>query len=82
MASIFLSQCSAGDAYFEDVLTGVQTEVDELTRLGVNKIIVLGHTYGFIRDEAEALEIARNIQGVDIIVLGGALLYQYANNGR
>ncbi|XP_072043475.1 5'-nucleotidase-like [Amphiura filiformis] len=65
-----------GNARFEDVITSVQQEVDALTSIGINKIIVIGHSYGLVQDQNEALEIARNVPGVDVIVLGGALLFQ------
>ncbi|XP_072023582.1 snake venom 5'-nucleotidase-like [Amphiura filiformis] len=72
---------NVGDAYFEDVIDSVQKEVDSLTSQGVDIIIVLGHSYGRVVDGNEALEIAKNISGVDIVVIGGALLFQYPNNG-
>ncbi|XP_072043474.1 snake venom 5'-nucleotidase-like [Amphiura filiformis] len=68
--------CRVRNARFEDVITSVQQEVDALTSIGINKIIVIGHSYGLVRDENEALEIAHNVPGVDVIILGGALLFQ------
>ena len=71
-----------GDSYFEDVIQSIQKEVESLTSGGINKIIVLGHTYGLVDDGNEAIEIAKNVEGVDIVVLGGALLFQIPDNGK
>ena len=57
-------------------MKALQKEVDALKAQGVNKIIVLGHSYGFVEEGNEALRIARSISGVDIIVLGGAYIFQ------
>ncbi|XP_072042368.1 snake venom 5'-nucleotidase-like [Amphiura filiformis] len=64
-----------GDAYFEDAIEAIQAEVDVLTSMGVNKIIVLGHSWGDF-NENEASKIASSISGVDIMVLGGLNLFQ------
>ena len=50
---------------FTDPLTAIQTEVDMLTKMGVNKIIVLSHL-GHKKD----LAIAPQLTGVDVIVEG------------
>ncbi len=73
---------SVGDAYFEDVIDSVREEVDSLTSQGVDIIIVLGHSYGRVEDGNEALRIIQDISDVDIVVIGGALLFQYPNNGK
>ncbi|XP_072044178.1 snake venom 5'-nucleotidase-like [Amphiura filiformis] len=64
------------NANFTDAVQSVQEEVNVLRSQGINKIIVLGHTYGWIEDGNEALEIALHVPEVDIIVLGGANLFQ------
>ncbi|XP_072041089.1 snake venom 5'-nucleotidase-like [Amphiura filiformis] len=64
-----------GNLYFEDTIEAIQTEVDALAAMGVNKIIVLGHDWGSY-ELSEAAEIATSISGVDIIVLGGLRLVQ------
>ena len=50
---------------FSDPVAAVQAEVDKLTEMGVNKIIVLSHS-GYGVD----LEVAANTTGVDVIVGG------------
>ena len=50
---------------FSDPIAAVQAEVDMLTEMGVNKIIVLSHS-GYGVD----LEVAANTTGVDVIVGG------------
>ena len=50
---------------FTDPVAAVQAEVDKLTEMGVNKIIVLSHS-GYSVD----LEVAANTTGVDVIVGG------------
>lgn len=50
---------------FTDPLTAIQTEVDMLTKMGVNKIIVLSHL-GHKKD----LEIVPQLTGVDVVVEG------------
>ncbi|XP_072042366.1 5'-nucleotidase-like [Amphiura filiformis] len=61
----------------DDPIEAIQTEVDALTSMGVNKIIVLGQSSGSGVEETEVAEIARTISGVDIIVIGGLDIYQY-----
>ena len=73
--TLFL-QTLAGNAHFDDVSKALQKEVNALKSRGVNKIIVLGHCYRFLEEGNEAVDIARTVSGVDIIVLGGALLFQ------
>lgn len=50
---------------FTDPVHAVQDEVDKLTKMGVNKIIVLSHS-GYRTD----LRVAENTTGVDVIVGG------------
>jgi 5'-nucleotidase len=50
---------------FSDPSAAVQTEVDKLTEMGVNKIIVLSHS-GYSVDQV----VAANTTGVDVIVGG------------
>ncbi len=50
---------------FTDPADAVQGEVDKLTEMGVNKIIVLSHS-GYSTDQ----EVAANTTGVDVIVGG------------
>ncbi|MGB7317897.1 MAG: bifunctional metallophosphatase/5'-nucleotidase [Planktotalea sp.] len=50
---------------FTDPVDAVQGEVDKLTEMGVNKIIVLSHS-GFVVDQ----EVAAGTTGVDVIVGG------------
>lgn len=50
---------------FEDEVFALQREVDKLLTLGVNKIIVLGHS-GFDTDK----EIAKKVRGVDVVIGG------------
>ena len=57
---------SPGDnIIFTDAINAVQGEVDRLTEMGVNKIIVLSHS-GYGVD----LDVAANTTGVDVIVGG------------
>ena len=60
-----------GDAYFEDPIEAIESEVQQLESMGVNKIIVLGHSVSF----AESLEVAQ-IPGVDILVMAGVKIHQ------
>nr|KAI8758248.1 snake venom 5'-nucleotidase [Biomphalaria glabrata] len=57
---------------FTEELKAVQTEVDKLTALGINKIIALGHS-GFVMD----LELAKRLQDVDIVVGGHTNTFLY-----
>ena len=66
----------AGNAHFGDVIEALQKEVNILKSRDVNKIIVLGHSYRFLNEDNEAVEVALKVSGVDVIVLGGALLFQ------
>lgn len=50
---------------FSDPVAAVQAEVDKLTAMGVNKIVVLSHS-GYNVD----LDVAANTTGVDVIVGG------------
>ena len=57
---------SPGDnVIFTDPSQAVQGEVDKLTEMGVNKIIVLSHS-GYVVDQ----QVAANTTGVDVIVGG------------
>ena len=51
--------------FMDDLAQVIQTNVDELTKNGVNKIIVLSHI-GYAADQA----LAQSVSGVDIIVGG------------
>jgi len=53
------------DTEFLDETTTAQTNIDALTAMGVNKIILLTHI-GYAND----LELAANLNGVDVIVGG------------
>ena len=55
---------------FTDPADAVQGEVDKLTEMGVNKIIVLSHS-GYSTDQ----EVAANTTGVDVIVGGHSNTY-------
>jgi 5'-nucleotidase / UDP-sugar diphosphatase len=55
---------------FSDPATAVQGEVDKLTEMGVNKIIVLSHS-GYVVDQ----DVAANTTGVDVIVGGHSNTY-------
>ncbi|KAM4521807.1 snake venom 5'-nucleotidase-like [Odontesthes bonariensis] len=50
---------------FEDEVTALQLQVDKLLKLGINKIIALGHS-GFTVDQ----EIAKRVAGVDVVIGG------------
>jgi 2',3'-cyclic-nucleotide 2'-phosphodiesterase (5'-nucleotidase family) len=50
-----------------DVAAAVQTEVDRLEAMGINKIILISH----LQSVAEDLELAPMLRGVDIMVAGG-----------
>jgi len=50
---------------FSDPAAAVQAEVDKLTEMGVNKIIVMSHS-GYVVD----MDVAANTTGVDVIVGG------------
>jgi len=55
---------------FSDPVTAVQGEVDKLTAMGVNKIIVLSHS-GYVVDQ----KVAAETTGVDVIVGGHSNTY-------
>ena len=57
---------------FHDVIESVQTEVDALKQQGVNKIIAVGHA-GYTKDQ----EIARSVDGIDIVVGGHTDTFLY-----
>jgi len=55
---------------FSDPVSAVQAEVDALTKIGVNKIIVVSHS-GYSVD----MKVAANTTGVDVIVGGHSNTY-------
>ncbi len=55
----------AGKAVFNDAIESARRQVDALTALGINKIILLSHL-GYIQDKVLASKVA----GIDIIVGG------------
>ncbi|XP_072907788.1 5'-nucleotidase-like isoform X1 [Hemitrygon akajei] len=57
---------------FEDEIQAVQREVDKLIKMGVNKIIALGHS-GFETDK----QIAQKVRGVDVVVGGHSNTFLY-----
>ncbi|XP_024150136.1 snake venom 5'-nucleotidase [Oryzias melastigma] len=57
---------------FEDEVEALQNQVDELERLGVNKIIALGHS-GFEVDK----DIAKRVRGVDVVIGGHTNTFLY-----
>lgn len=57
---------------FEHEITALQTQVDKLTTLGINKIIALGHS-GFTVDK----EIAEKVRGVDVVIGGHTNTFLY-----
>lgn len=50
----------------------MQQQVDKLQKLGVNKIIALGHS-GFTVDR----EIAKKVRGVDVVIGGHSNTFLY-----
>ncbi|KAM4633706.1 5'-nucleotidase [Polymixia lowei] len=60
---------------FEDEVSALQSQVDKLLTLGVNKIIALGHS-GFTTDR----EIARRVRGVDVVVGGHTNTFLYTGS--
>ncbi|KAM9562802.1 5'-nucleotidase [Guaruba guarouba] len=67
----FLSQ-PGDDVIFEDEIEALQVQVNELTALGVNKIIALGHS-GFTVDK----NIAQKVKGVDVVIGGHTNTFLY-----
>ncbi|KAG5277446.1 hypothetical protein AALO_G00117710 [Alosa alosa] len=57
---------------FHDEITALQTEVEKLKTLGINKIIALGHS-GFTVDK----EIAEKVSGVDVVIGGHTNTFLY-----
>ncbi|KAL2081870.1 hypothetical protein ACEWY4_021688 [Coilia grayii] len=57
---------------FENEISALETQVDKLTTLGVNKIIALGHS-GFTVDK----EIAAKVKGVDVVIGGHTNTFLY-----
>uniref|UniRef100_A0AAY4CPE5 5'-nucleotidase n=1 Tax=Denticeps clupeoides TaxID=299321 RepID=A0AAY4CPE5_9TELE len=60
---------------FEQEVGALQTQVDKLTTLGVNKIIALGHS-GFTVDK----EIAEKVRGVDVVIGGHSNTFLYTGD--
>lgn len=59
---------SPGDVVIDDDLTGaVQTEVDRLTRRGIDKILLSSH----LQDITNELELVTTLSGVDAVIGGG-----------
>ncbi|NWS73836.1 5NTD nucleotidase, partial [Crotophaga sulcirostris] len=67
----FLSQ-PGDDVIFEDEIEALQAQVNELTAMGVNKIIALGHS-GFTVDKS----IAQKVKGVDVVIGGHTNTFLY-----
>ncbi|NWV00359.1 5NTD nucleotidase, partial [Upupa epops] len=67
----FLSQ-PGDDVIFEDEIEALQAQVNELTAMGVNKIIALGHS-GFTVDK----NIAQKVKGVDVVIGGHTNTFLY-----
>ncbi len=59
------STLDAGKAVFNDAAASVRRQVEALTALGINKIILLSHL-GYLQDKA----LAAQVSGIDIIVGG------------
>uniref|UniRef100_A0A8C2PWI9 5'-nucleotidase n=1 Tax=Cyprinus carpio TaxID=7962 RepID=A0A8C2PWI9_CYPCA len=57
---------------FEDEVAALQSQVDKLITLGVNKIIALGHS-GFKVDQ----NIAKKVRGVDVVIGGHTNTFLY-----
>ncbi|XP_051510746.1 5'-nucleotidase isoform X2 [Myxocyprinus asiaticus] len=57
---------------FEEEVAALQTQVDKLIALGVNKIIALGHS-GFAVDQM----IAKKVRGVDVVIGGHTNTFLY-----
>ncbi|XP_063078849.1 5'-nucleotidase isoform X2 [Engraulis encrasicolus] len=60
---------------FEDEIAALQTQVDKISTLGVNKIIALGHS-GFTVDK----EIAEKVKGVDVVIGGHTNTFLYTGD--
>ncbi|XP_009563080.2 5'-nucleotidase [Cuculus canorus] len=67
----FLSQ-PGDDVIFEDEIEALQEKVNDLTAMGVNKIIALGHS-GFTVDK----NIAQKVKGVDVVIGGHTNTFLY-----
>ena len=68
---------TSGNLLFDDEVSSIQKEVDELTRRGVHKIIALGHA-GHGVDKL----IASRVRGVDIVVGGHTNTFLYNGKGH
>ncbi len=51
----------------DDMQQQVQQSIDELTEKGINRIILISHLQTLVED----IELASNLEGVDIVVAGG-----------
>ncbi|KFP77905.1 5'-nucleotidase, partial [Acanthisitta chloris] len=60
------------DVIFEDEIEALQVQVNNLTAMGVNKIIALGHS-GFTVDKT----IAQKVKGVDVVIGGHTNTFLY-----
>ncbi|NXG36392.1 5NTD nucleotidase, partial [Dromaius novaehollandiae] len=67
----FLSK-PGNDLIFEDEVEALQLQVNNLTAMGVNKIIALGHS-GFTVDK----NIAQKVKGVDVVIGGHTNTFLY-----
>ncbi|XP_064364824.1 5'-nucleotidase isoform X2 [Dromaius novaehollandiae] len=69
----FLSK-PGNDLIFEDEVEALQLQVNNLTAMGVNKIIALGHS-GFTVDK----NIAQKVKGVDVVIGGHTNTFLYTD---
>ncbi|KAM8832587.1 5'-nucleotidase isoform 2-T3 [Spinachia spinachia] len=60
------------DVLFEDEVSALQRQVDELLQAGVQKIVAVGHS-GFIVDQ----KVAREVRGVDVVIGGHSNTFLY-----
>ncbi|KAM7368275.1 hypothetical protein PAMP_014512 [Pampus punctatissimus] len=61
--------------HFEDEVSMLQLEVNKLQKLGITKIIALGHS-GFTVDQ----EIAKKVRGVDVVIGGHSNTFLYTGS--
>uniref|UniRef100_A0A673KT77 5'-nucleotidase n=1 Tax=Sinocyclocheilus rhinocerous TaxID=307959 RepID=A0A673KT77_9TELE len=69
---LLIAVSSCPHLQFEDEVTALQTQVDKLIALGVNKIIALGHS-GFKVDQ----NIAKKVRGLDVVIGGHTNTFLY-----
>lgn len=73
MWTFFLNLCESGPYLkFEDEVEALQDQVNQLEKLGVNKIIALGHS-GFEVDK----DIAKRVRGIDVVIGGHTNTFLY-----